>query len=112
LVAQRGRAGIIAPWSNVGSRAPVSATLDGNNDDSEGSTMIKIYDKENGAWLGTIDEEQLQFLIDQLEEESSEDQDYYVNESTLDILEEAGADPSLITMLRAALKGRTEMDIR
>ena len=74
--------------------------------------MINIYDKENGAWLGTIDEEQLQFLIDQLEEESSEDQDYYINESTLDILQEAGADPSLITMLRAALKGRTEMDIR
>jgi hypothetical protein len=27
-------------------------------------------------------------------------------------LQEAGADPSLITMLRAALNGRTEMDIR
>ena len=74
--------------------------------------MVKIYDKENGAWLGAIDEKQLQFLIDQLEEESGDDQDYYINETTLDIFQEAGADPALITMLRAALNGRTEMEIR
>ncbi len=36
--------------------------------------MPKLYDKDTGAWLGTITEEQLQFLIDQLKEESSEDQ--------------------------------------
>jgi hypothetical protein len=30
--------------------------------------MIKVYDKEPGAWLGTVDEQQLQFLVDQLEE--------------------------------------------
>jgi hypothetical protein len=74
--------------------------------------MVKIYDKENGAWLGTIDEKQLQFFIDQLEEESSEDQDYYINEATLDMFQDAGADPALITMLRAALNGRIEMEIR
>lgn len=74
--------------------------------------MIKIYDKENGAWLGTIDEKQLQFLIGQLEEESSVDQDYYINETTLDLFQGAGADPALITMLRAALNGRAEMEIR
>jgi hypothetical protein len=74
--------------------------------------MIKIYDSATGAWLGTIDEEQLQFLIDQLEEESSQDQDYYINEATLEMFQDAGADPALITMLRAALKGRTEMEIR
>ena len=74
--------------------------------------MIKIYDSANGAWLGTIDEKQLQFLIDQLEEESSQDQDYYINEATLEMFQDAGADPALITMLRAALKGRTEMEIR
>ena len=59
--------------------------------------MPKLYDKDTGAWLGTITEEQLQFLIDQLEEESSEDQDYYINEATLEIFEGAGADPALVT---------------
>jgi hypothetical protein len=74
--------------------------------------MIKIYDSENGAWLGTIDENQLQFLIDQLEEESSQDHYYYISEATLDMLQERGADPALIAMLRAALNERTEMEIR
>lgn len=74
--------------------------------------MVKIYDKENGAWLGTIDEKQLRFLMDQLEEESSVDQDYYINETTLDAFQDAGADPALLTVLRAALNGRSEMEIR
>jgi hypothetical protein len=74
--------------------------------------MIKVYDKDTGAWLGTIDEKQLQFLIDQLEEESTGDQDYYVNETTLDMFEEAQADPALVSLLRKALDGRGEMEIR
>ena len=61
---------------------------------------------------GTSAEEQLQFLIDQLEEESSEDQDYYINEATLEIFEGAGADPALVTVLRTALDDRKEMEIR
>ena len=74
--------------------------------------MPKLYDKDTDAWLGTITEEQLQFLIDQLEEESSEDQGYCINEATLEIFEGAGADPALVTMLRTALDGREEMKIR
>ena len=74
--------------------------------------MVKVYDSESGALLGSISEKQLQFLIDQLEEESSEDRDYYINEITIDMFEEAGADPALVTLLRGALNGRTEMEIR
>ena len=39
--------------------------------------MIKLSDKKNGAPLGTISEDDLQFLIDHLEEEWAEDTDYY-----------------------------------
>ena len=39
--------------------------------------MIRLYDKDSGAELGTITKEQLQFLVDQLEQESLEDRDYY-----------------------------------
>ncbi|HUE29270.1 MAG TPA: galactosyldiacylglycerol synthase [Verrucomicrobiae bacterium] len=74
--------------------------------------MIQLYDKETGAPLGAISEEQLQFLVDQLEEESPEDQDYYINEPTLDAFEEAGADPALLVLLRKALGDREEIEIR
>ena len=74
--------------------------------------MIQIHDKDTGLWIGTLTEDNLQFLIDQLEEESGEDQDYYINETTLDIFEEEGADKDLVTLLRSALNGRTEMEIR
>jgi len=59
-----------------------------------------------------ITEEQWQILVDQLEEEAGDDQDYYVNEATIEMLEEAGADEGLLLLLRNALSGRTEMEIR
>lgn len=74
--------------------------------------MIQLHDKDTGTWIGTITEDNLQYLIDQLEEESREDKDYYINETTLDIFEERGADKALITLLRGALNGRTGMEIR
>jgi hypothetical protein len=74
--------------------------------------MIQLHDTDTGAWIGTITEDNLQFLIDQLEEESGEDQDYYINETTLDIFEKAGADTALVSLLRSAFNGRTEMEIR
>ena len=74
--------------------------------------MIQLNDKETGAFIGTITEDNLRFLIDQLEEESEEDQDYYINEATLDIFEENQADKALVALLRGALKGRTDMEIR
>ena len=74
--------------------------------------MIQLYDKESGQTIGAISEEQLKFLIDQLEEESSEDKDYYLNRDTLDFIEQAGADPGLLTLLRTAMGNREEMEIR
>jgi hypothetical protein len=74
--------------------------------------MIQLHDTDTGAWIGTITEDNLQFLIDQLEEESGADQDYYINETTLDIFEKGGADTALVSLLRSALNGRTEMEIR
>ena len=74
--------------------------------------MIQLHDKDTGAWIGTISEDNLQFLVDQLEEESGDDQDYYINEATLDVFEESGADKALVSLLRGALNGRTEMEVR
>ena len=74
--------------------------------------MIKLHDKESGLEIGTLTEDNLQFLIDQLEEESGEDQDYYINVTTINIFEEDGADKDLVALLRGALNGRTEMEVR
>mgnify|MGYP003507114417 CR=1 FL=1 len=73
--------------------------------------MIKLFAKENGTFLGAISENQLQFLIDQLEEEGLEDRDYAITPMTLSLFEGEGADPELVTMLRTALGERDEMNI-
>ena len=65
--------------------------------------MINLYNKTTGAVLGSLTEAQLQFLIDQLEEESVEDTDYAITPMTLAYFEEQGVDPGLQAMLRQAL---------
>ena len=74
--------------------------------------MIKLYDLSTNALIDEITEAQFQFLVDNLEEESTDDQDYYLNQATLDMLEEAGGDPDLMAILRQGMGNREEMDIR
>jgi hypothetical protein len=73
--------------------------------------MVELRDKDKGTSLGRITDEQLQFLIDQLEEESLDDVDYYINRETLEVFEERGADPALLSMLKKALGSRESMEI-
>jgi processive 1,2-diacylglycerol beta-glucosyltransferase len=74
--------------------------------------MIQLHDVQRGTVLGTITDAQLQFLVDELEEESRTDQDYYISAATLAMLEQDGGDPELIALLRAALAGREGLDVR
>ncbi len=74
--------------------------------------MIQLYDEARGTHIGSVSEEQLQFLIDQLEEESTRDTDYYISAPTIDMLEENGADPTLVRLLRDALGGRDGFDLQ
>ena len=73
--------------------------------------MIELRDKEKGLILGTISEEDLQFLIDHLEEESEDDVDYYINRTTLDMFKEQGAGSTLLDLLENALGDREDMEI-
>ena len=73
--------------------------------------MIKLFDKETGGLLGTIGEEQLKFLIDQLEEEFEEDMDYYISRNTLEMLGEKDIDPELFQLLQKALGDREGVEI-
>ena len=74
--------------------------------------MISLRDKDTGADLGTISEEQLRFLVDQLEEEYDEDRDYYINSTMLDVLEQNGADIQLLEILRNATGDREGVEIQ
>jgi hypothetical protein len=73
--------------------------------------MVKLFDKDNGTFLGAITENQLKFLIDQLEEEDLEDRDYAITPMLLSLFEGEGADPVLVSILRDALGERDEMTI-
>ncbi len=65
--------------------------------------MYRLYNKETGEPLGLITEDQLQFLIDELEEESIDDQDYTITPVTVDYLSAEGADSELLSILQEAL---------
>jgi hypothetical protein len=74
--------------------------------------MYQLHDAETGAAVGVISDDQFQFLLDHLEEESEQDQDYYISRDTLDTFEEEEADTALVALLRKALGDREGMEIR
>lgn len=73
--------------------------------------MITLSLKDGGAFLGTIDEADLQLLIDRLEEEDEEDTDYYVTPMTIEMLEQGGASPGLIEILKRAVGDSEGVDV-
>lgn len=72
--------------------------------------MITLTSKDSGAVIGTITEADLKLLVDQFEEESSTDRDYFINEQTVQLLEENGATPTLAALLRQAIAGTDGTD--
>lgn len=73
--------------------------------------MITLTAKDSGAVIGSITETDLQLLVDQFEEESSRDRDYYIDEQTVQMLEQAGAAPTLAALLRQAIGSSEGIDI-
>jgi processive 1,2-diacylglycerol beta-glucosyltransferase len=77
-----------------------------------GVKTVTLTDSGTGRLVGRITEDQLQFLIDELEEESSEDRDYYIDAATVDLLAGAGADADLLDLLKRAIAGRDGVELR
>ena len=73
--------------------------------------MIRLRDKDSGSEIGTISDDELQFLVDQLEEEYDEDRDYYIAAPLIDVLEQNGGDADLIKLLRASVGDRDGIEI-
>jgi len=74
--------------------------------------MINVYDNGTQKKLGEITQAQLQVLIDQLEETSLEDQDYFIDANTLAVLSDAGADAELVELLENGLGDREGYEVR
>jgi len=74
--------------------------------------MIDLYNAETNQLIGSITENDLQVLVDGLEEESSEDQDYYIDEATIELLGDGRATEHLLGLLRKALGSSDGVEIR
>ncbi|RKU35609.1 galactosyldiacylglycerol synthase [Candidatus Poribacteria bacterium] len=74
--------------------------------------VYRLMDIEHDNEIGVVTEDQLQFLIDNLEEEGFEDQNYYIDPESLSFLAEEGCDEELLTMLTDALENRINIDVR
>lgn len=72
-------------------------------------SVIQLYKEHPDTYkreiLGTLTEKQLDFLVENLEEEFEEDEEYFLIPDTVDFLKEQGADNDLIAMLEKALAG-------
>lgn len=73
---------------------------------------VALYNDETGVYLGVISPAQLAFLVEQLEEEGLDDDNYYIDEPTLTYLEETGADAELLDLLGTALREQGPAEIR
>lgn len=73
--------------------------------------MPRLIRIDTGNDIGTITDAQLAFLVEQLEEEHDEDQDYYIDKDTLELMADNGCDPELLAMLEKAIGDDEHMDI-
>ncbi len=74
--------------------------------------MFNIFNNDTGALLGVLSAEQIAFLRSQLEEESTEDNDYYIMSPTVDLMEANGGDAALVALLRTAIGAADSVEIR
>ncbi|NLC58065.1 MAG: galactosyldiacylglycerol synthase [Armatimonadetes bacterium] len=73
--------------------------------------MVAIYRADNDEQIGTISDQDLDFLVEQLVEEDLEDTDYYVDRETIDFLKSRGASPTLLALLQRALGDREGVEV-
>ena len=74
--------------------------------------MIDLYNDTTGELIGQITDADLQVLVDALEEESTEDRDYFIDAATVDVIADGRATEHLVALLRKALGSTDGVDIR
>jgi hypothetical protein len=74
--------------------------------------MIDVYNAATNQFLGSITEPDLQVLTNVLEEESTQDRDFYIDAATIDLIADGNATDHLVHLLRDALGSEEGVDIR
>jgi hypothetical protein len=74
--------------------------------------MIDLYNATANQLLGSITESDLKVLVDALEEEGVQDQDYYIDAATIDVVADGKATEHLVGLLRKAVGAGDGVDIR
>lgn len=65
--------------------------------------MPRLYLSQEKRVICEVSEEQLEFLRERLVQEGVEDVEYFVDQDTLDMLQDEGCDEALLGALREAL---------
>lgn len=73
--------------------------------------MASLRSKQTGRILGAIADDDVAFLRANLESDSVEFTEFYLDASTVDLLESAGASPTLVSLLRALLRNEESIDV-
>ena len=73
--------------------------------------MPKLIRLDTGDEIGAIDDTQLAFLVEQLEEENDDDRNYFIDRETLELLSDNGAEPDLLALLEKGMGDDEEMNI-
>jgi hypothetical protein len=73
---------------------------------------VRLYDDQTDENLGEVSPVDVQFLIDQLEEEYDEDRAYYINQDTITLLRSEGATQELLSLLERAVARTGEAEVR
>lgn len=74
--------------------------------------MPRLYVKDTNVLLGEISEDDLAFLLEDLEEEDATDTDYFIDAATLEFMEEDGAPKALLDLLKKAVGDGDGVDVR
>ena len=75
------------------------------------SVGIRISEKDSGRFIVEISAQDFDILIGHMEEESSRDQDYFVEHTAIDALERLGASKEFVSALRAEVGSSDGIDI-
>lgn len=71
-----------------------------------------LIDRDSGEVVARLRKPQLTSLIEQHRSWGLDPNDFYIMTETVQVLEEASADPDLVMALRQAMRGRDDLELR
>ena len=72
---------------------------------------IRLVNKDTGAAIGSITNEQFAELGEFLEEEGPGDQDFWINPEVIQFMEDEGADAALVKLLKGVCTSEDGIEI-